>query len=133
MYKRLHIVDDDPLVAHDNGRLYEIDAKEGTLVDSWPLTQLPIGDTVVDLDGEVQVVLDGGSRIFVRCREGASDLLAFDENGNELWRSDASRGTIHLEDGILYEKVSHGPRYRSWYRIDKDTGERTDEVESPGN
>lgn len=130
-YKRLFDPHGALLCLNVNGRLYEVDPNTGSHLGSWSSDQFPLPGGTVDLGGEVQQVHRDGDRIYVRCRTGETDLLAFDESGVKLWESTGRRGLLYFEDGSLYERVEQGPRHRTWYRLDTATGNRLEEVDKP--
>lgn len=130
-YKRLFDPFGRLLCLNVNGRLYEVDPDTGALTDDWPGNRLPLPGGTVDLGGELQQVHQDGDRIYVRCRTGETDLYAFDESGTTLWESSGRRGLLYFEDGELYERVTNRPRRRTWYRLDRATGDRVEEVDKP--
>lgn len=130
-YDRLFHVFDRLLCLNVNGTLYDVDPDTGSLLESWPSNKFPLPGDTVDLGGEVQQVHQDGDRVYVRCRSGETDLLAFDSTGTKLWESTGRRGLLYFEDGTLYERVSNHPRRRTWYRLDASTGDRVEEVDKP--
>lgn len=129
-YRRLIQIEDSVYVQYITDRPYEINHQTGKLVDSWASDCLPLGDRVVNLTGTLHELHEDDDRIYVRTRDGEHDFVCFDKSGERLWASDDWHGTLHLEDD-LYEYEEQGPRTCSWYRLDKDTGERIEEVEKP--
>lgn len=119
---------------HQNDHLYEIDPKTGDIVADWPDTHLPIGDTVVELDGYIDIVVCIDDIIVVRVKGTSQDMgdtYGFGQDGTQLWRSDRHFGSIYTSDGKLRAKRAVAPRQSMEYVIDPATGSVLDEKEVP--
>lgn len=119
----------DHLTARFEGEyLDHINPNTGQIIESLPLNQLPIGERIVTLDGEVSSLVELDDRLFVGCRSGDNGIYAFEADGTELWRSDAGerRGYLYEDDGELWEVLAVGRDKDDHHRIDPETGERID-------
>jgi hypothetical protein len=126
-FRELFVIQGRLLVRHEDHNLYDLDPESGGILRSFPQNQLPIGDSVITLDGEVSTVVELEDRVFVGCL-GEHDIYAFDSEGNELWRSDPGtrRGHLYTEDGELWEVVAVSKGMDDHYQIDPETGNRID-------
>lgn len=126
IYKSIDVVTDRLLAAHENGHRYQIDVSSGDIVSSWDDSQLPIGDTIVDVPDTITEILEIDSKLFVRVGNlswEVGNIFAFAEDGTQLWRSEKNVGSIRVEDGELWGSDTLGPRQWQEYPIDTETGE----------
>lgn len=118
------------LTRHTNAN-FEFDPETGEILEVWSKAELPIGDQIVDLSGEVFDVLEFEDAVFISCKQATHDLYAFEADGTERWRSEADerRGLLSVEDGGLWEQVAVNRTTDHRYRLDPDTGDRLDREE----
>lgn len=115
------------LTRHTTGTV-QFEPDTGEILEVLRDTQLPIGDAIVGLSGEVHDVVEFDDAVFVVCSRSTYDLYAFNADGTERWRSDAGerRGSIFVEDGQLWEQTAVNRTTDHRYRLDPETGERFD-------
>lgn len=121
------------LAKHSNGEIYEVNSKNGELLNSWPDTSLPIGDTVVSLPGSVDQIVHLDDKIMVRVHtvHPEPDTLAFDADGTLLLRCEERLGNVFHKEGKLRAKKAVGPRTSVEYVINPGTGEIAEKEDVP--
>lgn len=121
-FRYLYELTDQVFAHHRNGYIYHIDHETGKLLDSWPDHKVPIGETVVTLDGSLLETVELDGTVFLHASETEKDVYAFEPDGTLRWQRNLP-GKIYNNDGELWGSVERGPRTQKIYPIDHETGE----------